>query len=386
MSTLKRNSTSKRRSKDQSEIFFESYLKSCGIEFEYEPNAPDKSKHPDYPIEWNGTRIICEVKGLYKEEPLRGAAHIDPCSNIRRKISKAQKQFKEYKVDPCVLVLHIVSDWTVRNHPFFVFGAMLGNPGFEWSPSLNGGKTRLDTRNVFMDRGKMINSNSRGPQNTTISAIAMMSEFRIPNLEFELEYKRRVKELQLLPINDDAIGARLDVRMELYKKMRPTRGSCIRLDVYENPFARKPLALNVLDGPYDTRYRWNEESGKIQRTQIGHALAAIEKQKWSDLLQQIDQFNEDVVAFFKPKRIVMFGSQVWGSPDSDSDVDLLVEFPGNNDASGRSMEIRNRINRDFPMDLICWSTGQLEKRLREGASFLSEILERGTVLYETSDS
>ncbi len=43
----------------------------------------------------------------------------------------------------------------------------------------------------------------------------------------------------------------------------------------------------------------------------------------------IEAVAEQIAAEFQPERIVLFGSYAYGAPDSDSDVDLLVEFiPG----------------------------------------------------------
>ena len=44
-------------------------------------------------------------------------------------------------------------------------------------------------------------------------------------------------------------------------------------------------------------------------------------------MADIEQFSSSLVHQFKLKRIFLFGSHAWGTPSSDSDVDLLVVLP-----------------------------------------------------------
>jgi predicted nucleotidyltransferase len=91
---------------------------------------------------------------------------------------------------------------------------------------------------------------------------------------------------------------------------------------------------------------------------------------------------DQIVRLFKPQKIVLFGSYAGGKPTEDSDVDLLVVMPFRGKGFRKAAEIRARIDADFPLDLIVRSPREVERRLTWGDFFLSEITEKGEVLYE----
>ena len=98
-------------------------------------------------------------------------------------------------------------------------------------------------------------------------------------------------------------------------------------------------------------------------------------------MRAIRKFAREVAERFQPDKIILFGSYAYGSPDEDSDVDILVVMPCRNQHD-QSVKIRLAIPRDFPMDLIVRKPKNLEWRLEEGESFHTEIVSRGKVLYE----
>ena len=98
-------------------------------------------------------------------------------------------------------------------------------------------------------------------------------------------------------------------------------------------------------------------------------------------LRVIRRFAEQVAERFHPDRIVLFGSHAYGTPDSDSDVDILVVVPTSN-PHGFAARIRAAIDVPFPMDLIVRTPHSLAWRLAEGESFHTEILSKGKVLHE----
>ena len=97
---------------------------------------------------------------------------------------------------------------------------------------------------------------------------------------------------------------------------------------------------------------------------------------------KIQTFVEEVVRQFHPKRVVLFGSHAYGTPNEDSDVDLLVIMPHKDHSAVQAAEIRKSIRAGFPLDLLVRSPQTIRKRLRMKDSFIQEILERGETLYE----
>jgi predicted nucleotidyltransferase len=102
---------------------------------------------------------------------------------------------------------------------------------------------------------------------------------------------------------------------------------------------------------------------------------------------QICAFSDAVAREFRPRKIVLFGSYAYGKPTEDSDVDLLVIMRRTRDRGERmSVRIRHAIPRDFPLDLLVRTPSDVAKRLRWGDPFISELLEKGEVLYEAGDA
>jgi uncharacterized protein len=103
-------------------------------------------------------------------------------------------------------------------------------------------------------------------------------------------------------------------------------------------------------------------------------------------LGEIQAFVDQVVARFRPSRIILFGSYAQGNPTPDSDVDLMVIMPHKGAPVDVATEIRLACPRSFAMDLIVQSPAQVRQRLAMGDSFLREVDSTGIVLHETSNA
>jgi len=101
---------------------------------------------------------------------------------------------------------------------------------------------------------------------------------------------------------------------------------------------------------------------------------------------QIRAFSNAIAREFRPRKIVLFGSYAYGKPTEDSDVDVLVIMPFNRKRGRKSLEIRQRIPADFPLDLIVRTPEAIARRLQWGDCFIQEILAKGDVLYEAADA
>jgi predicted nucleotidyltransferase len=102
-------------------------------------------------------------------------------------------------------------------------------------------------------------------------------------------------------------------------------------------------------------------------------------------LRVIRRYAQRVAERFQPEKIILFGSYAYGSPHADSDVDLLVIMPARNELD-QSFKIRCEVPTQFPMDLIVLKPRNVQWRLEEGESFLTEIMSKGKILYEKNDS
>jgi predicted nucleotidyltransferase len=100
----------------------------------------------------------------------------------------------------------------------------------------------------------------------------------------------------------------------------------------------------------------------------------------ADTLREI---TRRLVAELDPEQIILFGSHAWGSPDTDSDVDLLVIVPHSNEKPVRRAARAYRSLRGLrvPTDILVKTRAEVERFRPVRASLESMILERGRVIY-----
>src|SRR5436853_5151548 len=98
-------------------------------------------------------------------------------------------------------------------------------------------------------------------------------------------------------------------------------------------------------------------------------------------MRVIRRFVRQVAERFQPDKIILFGSYAYGAPHEDSDVDILVVMPARNEID-QAVRIDRVIDPQFPLDLLVCTPTNVAWRLKEGDSFLGEIMARGKVLYE----
>jgi predicted nucleotidyltransferase len=101
-------------------------------------------------------------------------------------------------------------------------------------------------------------------------------------------------------------------------------------------------------------------------------------------MRVIRRYARAIAKVFHPDKIILFGSYAYGTPHDDSDVDLLVIMPARNQLD-QAYRIRRAVRAPFPMDLIVRTPARLRQRLKEGQSFLTEVISNGKVLYEKDD-
>ena len=263
--------------KNQSEILFEAYLATHGYaDWEYEPEIPGQSKHPDYRLPWHGEDLLFEVKELREKAPRpEGAVPFDPYKGLRSEIDEARRKFRQLKRYCCSLVVHNVDDWQARLDPHRVFAAMLGDLGFTvgFDPTI-GVLVPGTECPAFLGRGKMLRPASRRVQNTTISSIIILEQFLVRDARFlrahrDWAARREEAEGRKLTRDEKALAY---IRMT--QPSRPQLREVPRVQVIENPFARKPLPRNLFTGPFDERWVLD---GSPKRVFAGNLLMEIEE-------------------------------------------------------------------------------------------------------------
>jgi predicted nucleotidyltransferase len=101
-------------------------------------------------------------------------------------------------------------------------------------------------------------------------------------------------------------------------------------------------------------------------------------------LSAIRRFARQIAERFHPEKIILFGSDAYGQPHNESDVDLLVIMPTYNEIA-QAIRIRRECERPFALDLIVKTPERLERQLQQENWFLRDVISKGKVLYEASD-
>jgi predicted nucleotidyltransferase len=100
--------------------------------------------------------------------------------------------------------------------------------------------------------------------------------------------------------------------------------------------------------------------------------------------EEIQQLSERIIREFHPDSIILFGSYAYGTPTSDSDVDILVILPFDGKPIHKALEIIRKINPNIPLDLLVRTPEDIKERISNNDVFTSEIVMKGKKLYESN--
>ena len=95
--------------------------------------------------------------------------------------------------------------------------------------------------------------------------------------------------------------------------------------------------------------------------------------------KEIQATCDDIVREFAPLQVILFGSYAYGTPTTESDVDLFVVM----EEKRQAWEMQERIPHRFHLDLHIWCPKDIAYRVAHNDWFLREVFEKGDVLYDT---
>ena len=97
----------------------------------------------------------------------------------------------------------------------------------------------------------------------------------------------------------------------------------------------------------------------------------------------IESATQTLVSEFHPEQIWLFGSHAWGTPTSDSDLDLMVVVRDSDEPAIRRSQRALRCLQGLPMpkDVIVPTRAQVDRYKHLRASLFHQILTRGRKLY-----
>lgn len=101
--------------------------------------------------------------------------------------------------------------------------------------------------------------------------------------------------------------------------------------------------------------------------------------------QVISGLVKRLIEMYQPEKIILYGSYAYGSPDEDSDIDLLIVKETEDRPIDRRIAVRrlvSDIRKKVPFSSLVVTPEELSDRLALGDDFFIEIIQRGKVLYE----
>ena len=258
------------------EEFFESYLRSQGLTWEYEPVIG--RRRPDYLVHRAEVPCLIEMEGL--DRPGVGAVGgFSPCVAIRNALRRARNQLREFKFLPLGIALYTDSAIRALN-PHTASSAAFG-PGFNDSRS----RDRLDPRpsarrfakrwELPPDLQDLADPFLSRDVNTSISAIVVLSKYELSEQRLEIWrrlYRRQQDGGEIRPLD----GIRLAIELKDALPSAHRYAGTPRVVVIENRHARIPFPDELFRGPFDQRWGWKEDwCGPLW---IGQELMALYEQ------------------------------------------------------------------------------------------------------------
>jgi len=98
---------------------------------------------------------------------------------------------------------------------------------------------------------------------------------------------------------------------------------------------------------------------------------------------KINEIVARIAVIFNPDKIILFGSYAGGTPNNDSDLDLLIIKDTDLPRHKRSFDIQKMlIGSMIPMDILVYTNNEFEKEKNEKYSFLNSAIKTSRILYE----
>ena len=104
----------------------------------------------------------------------------------------------------------------------------------------------------------------------------------------------------------------------------------------------------------------------------------------NDIEELAQRVIDRLVSDYAPQKVILFGSYAYGTPDRDSDIDLLIIKDRPERFFDRLTTVRKVVagtHKGVPMDLLVLTPKEVKERLKAGDQFIGEILGKGRLVY-----
>lgn len=101
------------------------------------------------------------------------------------------------------------------------------------------------------------------------------------------------------------------------------------------------------------------------------------------LRKDIASIASQLIAYYKPEKIILFGSAAGDEATEESDIDLFIVTKTPLPYYQRMTEVRNVLQIDRPLDVIVMTPEEFSRAQVERRLFIRQILKEGNILYAT---
>lgn len=102
--------------------------------------------------------------------------------------------------------------------------------------------------------------------------------------------------------------------------------------------------------------------------------------------KELKKITQAIVKNYRPDKIILFGSRVWGKPKPWSDYDLFIlKKYAKKRVLDRMIEVSYLIDPKKypnPVDTIVYNQKELDLELASGSQMYRDIISKGKILYE----
>ncbi|MBI4672832.1 MAG: nucleotidyltransferase domain-containing protein [Chloroflexi bacterium] len=115
-----------------------------------------------------------------------------------------------------------------------------------------------------------------------------------------------------------------------------------------------------------------------------HPRTAVPRTRKPVTAELLNEMTHRLVEEFHPEQVILFGSYAWGTPNKDSDVDLMVIVSESTETDYARMvrAYDALIGLRVPKDIFVKTRTEFERYRAVRASLQSRIAEKGKVLYD----
>jgi uncharacterized protein len=101
--------------------------------------------------------------------------------------------------------------------------------------------------------------------------------------------------------------------------------------------------------------------------------------------RDIEAVVDQIAERFKPERIILFGSYARGTPTATSDVDFMVIRRHRGSSIDAAWRILATLDVPFGVDVLVRSPADIRRRLQWGDVFITDVIEHGIVLHDSTN-